>query len=746
MDVGRARQLVRDGKFQELFVEELGWDHFDTGLTVQVGEEATTLQAIAQKRGMVAYLCSTRDGQRLPDYAGRRKIEHQVAKAVREHLIIFTDETRTVQVWQWVKREPGRPTACREHSFHTSQSGQALVQKLQAIAFTLDEEERLTLTDVTRRARSGFDVERVTKRFYDQFKKEHAAFLKLITGITDSGDHEWYASVMLNRMMFVYFIQRKGFLDGDVHYLRNRLQRCREQAGRDKFYSFYRYFLLRLFHEGLGGVGSRTPQLDELLGRIPYLNGGLFERHEVEARYPAIQIPDKAFERIFAYFDQYQWHLDERPLRHDYEINPDVLGYIFEKYINQKQMGAYYTKEDITEYISKSTVVPFLLDAARAKCRVAFENPNGPTVWDLLREDPDRYIYPAVRHSVTWDVHTNRALEQPFELPAEIALGLDTGKPDLLERRKGWNRPAPPEYALPTEIWREVVARRARYVDVRGRLVRSEVRDANDLITLNLDIRQFAQDTIGDCEGPDLLRAFWHAIEKVTVLDPTCGSGAFLFAALNILEPLYEGCLERMEAFVEDLDRSGEKHRPEKLSDFRQVLERVKAHPNRRYFIFKSIILNNLFGVDIMDEAVEICKLRLFLKLAAQVEPDPKHRNLGIEPLPDIDFNIKVGNSLVGFASHDEVQRAGTAKFDFDNAMEKMSVRVADLQQAFDAFRYRQIEGDGSVPIEHKLELRKRLTSVREEVNGYLAGEYGVAQTKKDAYAKWMKSHQPFDW
>jgi len=745
MDVGRACQLVRDGKFEELFVEELGWDHFDTGLTVQVGDEATTLQAIAQKRGMVAYLCSTRDGQRLPDYAARRKIEHQVAKAVHEHLIIFTDATKTGQVWQWVKREPGRPTACREHSFHTSQSGQALVQKLQAIAFTLDEEERLTLTDVTRRARSGFDVERVTKRFYDQFKKEHAAFLKLITGITDSGDHEWYASVMLNRLMFVYFIQRKGFLDGDVHYLRNRLLRCQEQAGRDKFYSFYRYFLLRLFHEGLG-AGNRTAELDELLGRIPYLNGGLFERHEVEARYPAIQIPDKAFERIFAYFDQYQWHLDERPLRHDYEINPDVLGYIFEKYINQKQMGAYYTKEDITGYISKSTVVPFLLDAARAKCRVAFENPNGPTVWNLLREDPDRYIYPAVRHGVTWDVHTKRPLERPFELPAEIALGLDTSKPDLLDRRREWNRSAPPEYALPTEIWREVVARRARYVDVRGRLVRSEVRDANDLITLNLDIRQFAQDAIGDCEGPDLLRAFWHAIEKVTVLDPTCGSGAFLFAALNILEPLYEGCLERMEAFVEDLDRSGEKHRPEKLSDFRQVLERVKAHPNRRYFIFKSIILNNLFGVDIMDEAVEICKLRLFLKLAAQVEPDTKHPNLGIEPLPDIDFNIKVGNALVGFASHDEVQRAGTAKFDFDNAMEKMSVRVADLQQAFDAFRHRQIEGDGSVPIEDKLELRKRLTAVREEVNGYLAGEYGVAQTKKGAYAKWVKSHQPFDW
>ncbi|MBI3849912.1 MAG: hypothetical protein HY298_06425 [Verrucomicrobia bacterium] len=159
------------------------------------------------------------------------------------------------------------------------------------------------------------------------------------------------------------------------------------------------------------------------------------------------------------------------------------------------------------------------------------------------------------------------------------------------------------------------------------------IRDINNLITLNLDIRQFAQDVIENCEGPEMLRAFWQAITTITVLDLTCGSGAFLFAALNILEPLYEACLDRMEAFVEDLERSGEKHRPEKLSDFRKILERVAAHPNRRYFIFKSIILNNLFGVDIMEEAVEICKLRLFLKLAAQVEPDAARDNLGIEPL-----------------------------------------------------------------------------------------------------------------
>src|SRR5207244_1946520 len=61
---------------------------------------------------------------------------------------------------------------------------------------------------------------------------------------------------------------------------------------------------------------------------------------------------------------------------------------------------------------------------------------------------------------------------------------------------------------------------------------------------------------------------------------------------------------------------------------------------------------------DIMEEATEICKLRLFLKLAAQAEPDASKENFGIEPLPDIDFNIRAGNTLVGYATPDEVRRS----------------------------------------------------------------------------------------
>ena len=124
--------------------------------------------------------------------------------------------------------------------------------------------------------------------------------------------------------------------------------------------------------------------------------------------------------------------------------------------------------------------------------------------------NPDRYIYPAVRHGLTWnylpDLPAKGApLAKPLDLPPEIAAGLDATKPNLIERRKAWNKPAPGDYALPTEIWREVVARRQRYEEVRRKLAAGEVREVNDFITLNLDLRQFAQDVITNSEGPELL-------------------------------------------------------------------------------------------------------------------------------------------------------------------------------------------------------------------------------------------------
>ena len=749
VSIERLRPHLQAFDFTRLFVEGLGWNYYQAELVaVPVNGREYSLKPVAEKSGFAVYECDSSADNNIPQYPIRRKIESQVAKRTFEHLIIFTDPSRKAQVWQWVKRETGKPTVCQEIPFVAGQSGDHLLQRIQPLFVSLEEEPSLNIALVASRVRAALDVEKVTKRFYDHFSTELSAFGEFIDGITAQGDRDWYASLMLNRMMFVYFVQKQRFLDGDPDYLRNRLHTVQRQSGGGRFQQFYRIFLLRLFHEGLAQPEvQRAPDLVALLGKVPFLNGGLFDVHDLERDNPEISIPDAAFERVFNFFDGYRWHLDERPYREDNEINPDVLGYIFEKYINQKQMGAYYTKEDITGYISRNTVIPFLFDAATKECPVAFE-PNGG-VWRLLSDDPDRYIYPAVGHGVTWNARQPEApepLHAPFELPGDIAGGIDN-----VTQRSGWNALAPEEFALPTETWREVVARRTRYAEVHAKLASGEVQEVNDLITLNLDIERFAGDVISQSEGPELLRAFWLAMRDVSVLDPTCGSGAFLFAALNILEPLYTACLEGMRGFLDDAERSERTRSPRHLEDFRKVLDKAEAHLSERYFILKSIVLNNLYGVDIMEEAVEICKLRLFLKLVAQLKTYDQ-----IEPLPDIDFNVRAGNTLVGFTSLDAVRRAMTIAPDGKqfralddeqrNTLERIEENAEIASRAFDQFREQQTALGGEVTAGDKATLRSRLDGLREELDGYLADEYGITVKESQAYGRWQSSHQPFHW
>ena len=749
VQVDELRPYLQNFDLTGLMVEELGWDHYRAGpIAVTAGSEDFQLSPIAQKAGFAVYRCGPNADGAVPPQSVRRQIETQIAKINYEHLIIFADVAETRQVWQWVKRESGKPPAVRELRYERGQTGTALLQRLRGIAFTLEEEGSLGITDVFSRFRQSLDVERVTKRFYDRFQKELSDFQRFIEGFTAQGDRDWYSSLMLNRLMFVYFIQKQGFLDDDEHYLRNRLEKIQEMEGPDRFQRFYREFLLRLFHEGLGKPEADRPaELTALLGKVPYLNGGIFDPHALERDNPDVNIPDAAFRQVFDFFDQYQWHLDDRPSGNDNEINPDVLGYIFEKYVNQKQMGAYYTKEDITGYIARNTVIPRLLEMAQAECLTAFAPEGG--VWRLLQDDPDNYIYPSVGHGVAWDYSPDRIarLEQPLELPDNIAAGLED-----TARRGEWNRPAPEDYALPTETWRELIARRHRNEEVRRKLAAGEVQSVNDLITLNLDSERFARDVIVNSEGPELVRAVWNALTRISVLDPACGSGAFLFAALNILEPLYSATLQAMRGFLADLETSRRQRPPKALRDFREILDAAGQHRNERYYILKSIIVNNLYGVDIMEEAVEICRLRLFLKLAAQLETYDQ-----IEPLPDIDFNIQAGNSLVGFTSAAAVRRAmevdlkGQRRMivpEEEDALRSIENKAASIARQYQQFQYVQTEyGIGYAELaDSKLNLQSRLNELRGELDALLAREYGVDANKSAPFQKWQAGHQPFHW
>ena len=286
----RAQKYLQKFDFESLFIEELGWDTIDrVTLPFEIDGEFFEVLSIAQKRGFTVFNCITPD---IPARPVRVKLDRQLTDYSKSHLLVFGDEGKTQQTWMWVRQELGKPLAPRFEQYQVGQSAERLLQKLEALAIAFAEEERLTLVEVAQRVKKAFDVEKVTKKFFTRFEKEHGQFLKFIDGIQSEFDRTWYASLMLNRLMFVYFIQRKKFLDDDQDYLRNRLKRCQAEWGTDTFHSFYRQFLLKLFHEGLGKPG-RDAELNKLLGKVPYLNGGLFEVHQLEEKYEeTIQIPD----------------------------------------------------------------------------------------------------------------------------------------------------------------------------------------------------------------------------------------------------------------------------------------------------------------------------------------------------------------------------------------------------------------------------------------------------------------------
>ncbi len=135
---------------------------------------------------------------------------------------------------------------------------------------------------------------------------------------------------------------------------------------------------------------------------------------------------------------------------------------------------------------------------------------------------------------------------------------------------------------------------------------------------------------------------------------------------------------------------------------------------------------------------------RLFLKLVAQVELDG-----GIEPLPDIDFNMRTGNTLVGFATYEEVRKAiqgdVQARMDLGGDMERIDAAAGKADEVFEDFRKQQTasEPDPTSLRQLKSQLSKQLDDLSGELDRYLASEYGTSGSKLEA---WRESHQPFHW
>ena len=353
----------------------------------------------------------------------------------------------------------------------------------------------------------AFDVEAVTKAFFDEYKWVFDLAMEGVEGFGSGEDEEeskkLFVQTLFNRLMFIYFLSRKGWLTfrGDNDYL-NALWRDYQAADSDDE-NFHIHRLTLLFFAGLNNPQSRdlsrnNPVLYAKIGAPPFLNGGLFEKTDLDKR-TGVVVPDGVIERVLHdLFDRFNFTvMESTPFDIEVAVDPEMLGKVFEELVTGRHdTGSYYTPRPVVSFM----------------CREALKG----------------YLE-----------------------------GCDTG------------------------LAGEDVA---AFVDGR------------------------------DTSGVSLASApkVAEALERVTVVDPACGSGAYLLGMMQ------------------------------ELVDLRQALFNVGVDARSLYDLKLHIIQRNLYGVDIDEFAVNIAMLRMWLSLVIEYEGDTP------EPLPNLDFKVVKGDSLLG--------------------------------------------------------------------------------------------------
>lgn len=405
--------------------------------------------------------------------------------------------------------------------------------------------ESLTVLDLQARCDDAFRISEVSARFLRDF----VSVVNELTTVLKTANPELLhtesealtqAQLLLDRLVFLYFIQRKGWLNGEADYLYQRF-RASMDASPDGD-SYYRERLLPLFR-ALSHRSAVRPRLaDGTEEALPFLNGGLFELPlsygtEDPPRDELLAIPNRAFYSVFdGLLERYNFTTSEdTPLDVEVAINPEVIGTIFETFVltaekepdanapdRRKATGSYYTPRCVVHLICKAVLRRYLAE------RTGISN-------DILAQLMD------------------------FDPPEQLA-----------------------------------ASQRAML---------------NGLIT--------------DQEAT----AVRAAVLAVRACDPAVGSGAF---------PV--GLLQEMVKVVALLDL------------------RIQNDPgvptrNHRYHLKRQIIEDCLYGVDIQEQAIQICELRLWLSLIVDHELDPSlalpQRVASVEPLPNLTFRMRVGDSLL---------------------------------------------------------------------------------------------------
>jgi hypothetical protein len=381
-------------------------------------------------------------------------------------------------------------------------------------AHALDRLNVLALSDPQAAGRAfdlALDRESVSRRFFERFRRavdDVAAALTTSCSDTPAAIRS-EALLILSRLLFLSFVQEKGWLNGERRFLFDRLESSVRWGD-----EFYATVLAPLFFGCLNTPATARDAAARKLGRIPYLNGGLFEPSPFELRHPDIHVPNNLVESVIVgVFEKFDFSSDEGDAAGTH-VDPEMLGKVFESLMaadERAATGSYYTPREIVDVMTRRAIIEWL---ACGEESVAEQ------------------------------------LQELLETPAADSAG------DSVPRR------SPPASTSAPVSAEEAAALLAR-------------------------------------------------LQSISLLDPACGSGAFLLSSLAVLERLIRALSSAAGVAV--------------APDLRQTL-----------------VERSLFGVDLKPEAVRLCELRLWLAIVSSSDSSIE----AIRPLPNLDRNILQGNSL----------------------------------------------------------------------------------------------------
>ncbi len=373
--------------------------------------------------------------------------------------------------------------------------------------------------DVRRKWKEAFNVERVTARFFEDYSR---IFFKVRDALLDQGigrkDAHQFTLQLLNRIMFIYFVAKKRWLNDDTRFVRTFWRRylLERNKGNVEEDSFYEKWLKQLFFKGFNNrqneITGLPGDLTKVLFDFPFLNGGLFTENELDAL--DVKLSDSLFKQIFdSFFEHYNFTIKEdMPLEREVGVDPKMIGYVYESLANvaeeiydRNDMGIFYTPIVEVYFMCRRSLVEYLANH--------------------LPEIPKERLYEFV-----------------FEETKEEVAG-------YFDRINAWRR-------------------------------------------------------------------LKEVLDNLSVVDPACGSGAFLVGMMNVLYELYG------------------------------VIYRHMGKEVRAFELKSSIVSRSLYGVDVMPWAIHAAELRLWLQLIIETEfskEDLKRRPL----LPNLNLNLRAADSLV---------------------------------------------------------------------------------------------------